>query len=119
MAKERTNEERLDFLADMMEPAAEIFTDPELKAILNGGGAPLKAVKPAIKNHKAAFISILAALEETDPKEYRVPAPGTFFLKVLALFSKPEIEALFTSQSQQSGNASSGSATESTGDGVK
>ncbi len=111
---ERTNEERLDFLADMMEPAAEIFSDPELQKILNSGGAPLKAVKPAIKNHKAACIAIFAALEETPVEEYRVPAPGAFFLKVLGLFSKPEIQALFISQSPKSDSASSGSATANT-----
>ncbi len=116
---DRTNEERLDFLADMMEPAAEIFSDPELQKIINSGVAPLKAVKPAIKNHKTACISILAALEETPVEEYHVPAPGAFFLKVLGLFSRPEVKALFTSQSQQNDNGSSGSATENTADGGK
>jgi hypothetical protein len=111
---ERTNEERLDLLADMMEPAAEIFADPELQKIINSGGAPIKVVKPAIKNHRAAFISILAALEETPVEEYRVPAPGEFFMRVLALFSRPEVKALFTLQSQQSGSGSSGSVTGNT-----
>jgi hypothetical protein len=92
----------------------EIFSDPELRKILDNGGAPLKAVKPAIKNHKAACIAILAALEETPVEEYRVPAPGAFFLKVLGLFSRPEVQAVFTSQGQQTGNGSSGSATAST-----
>lgn len=111
---ERTNEERLDMLADMMEPATEILSDPELQKILNGGGAPLKAVKPAIKNHKAACIAVLAALEETPVEEYRVPSPGAFFLKVLGLFSRPEVQALFTSQGQKNGKGSSGSATANT-----
>ena len=116
---DKSNEDRLDFLADMMEPAAEIFSDPELQALVKSGAAPLKYVKPAIKNHKQAFITILAALEETDPKEYRVPPPGVFFLKVISLFNKPEIKALFISQSQQSDNGFSGSATENTRDGAK
>lgn len=111
---ERTNEERLDMFADMMEPATEILSDSELQKILNGGGAPLKAVKPAIKNHKEACIAILAALEETPVEEYRVPSPGAFFMKVLGLFTKPEVQALFTSQGQKSDKKSSGSATAST-----
>lgn len=111
---ERSNEERLDMFADMMEPATEILSDPELQKILNGGGAPLKAVKPAIKNHKAACIAILAALEETPVEEYRVPSPGAFFMKVLALFAKPEVQALFTSRSQENAKGSSGSATANT-----
>lgn len=116
---ERTNEERLDLLADMMEPAMEIFSDPELRKILDNGGAPLKAVKPAIKNHKAACIAILAALEETPVDEYRVPAPGEFFMRVLALFSRPEVKALFTSQGQKKDNGSSGSVTASIADSGK
>ena len=111
---ERTNEERLDLLADMMDSAAEIFTDPEIQALTKKGASPIKYVKPAIKNHKAACIAVLAALEETPVDEYRVPAPGAFFMKVLGLFTRPEVQALFTSQGQKSGNAFSGSATANT-----
>ena len=116
---ERSNEDRLDFLAEMMEPAAAIFGDPEIQALAKSGAAPIKYAKPAIKNHKREIITILAALEEEDLATYRVPAPGVFFLKVISLFSKPEIKALFTSQSQQSDNGSSGSATGNIRDGVK
>lgn len=111
---ERNNEDRLDLLAEMMDPALEILQDEELRKIINSGEAPLKALKPAIKNHKQAFITILATLEEKDPKEYRVPAPGVFFLKVMALFTRPEIQALFTLQGPKKESKSSGSATENT-----
>lgn len=111
---ELTNEQRLDLFAEMIEPATEIFTDPELREIINSGKAPLKAVKPAIKNHKQAVITLLAILEETDPAEYRVPAPGETFWKLLSLFSRPEIKELFMSQGQMSAAASSGSATANT-----
>ena len=113
---EKTNEQRLDLLAELIEPATEIFSDPELRALVNGDAAPLKCVKPAIKNHKQACITILAVMEETDPKEYRVPSPGALFLKMLSLFTRPEIKALFISQGQKTAKGFSGSATENTGD---
>lgn len=115
---EKTNEQRLDLLAELIDPAAEIFGDPELQKLVQSGAAPLKYVKPAIKNHKQAFITVLAVLEDTDPKDYIIPPPGIFFMKILGLFTKPEVKALFTLQSQQSGSSSSGSVTENTGDGV-
>ena len=111
---EKTNEQRLDLLAELIDPAAEIFSDPELQALVKKGAAPLKCVKPAIKNHKQAFITVLAVLEDTDPKDYIIPPPGIFFMKILGLFTKPEVKALFTLQSQQSGSGSSGSVTENT-----
>ena len=112
------NEKRLDLLVELIDPAAEIFSDPELQALVKSGAAPLKYVKPAIKNHKQACITVLAVLEDTDPKDYVIPSPGIFFMKLLGLFTKPEIKALFTLQSQQSGKGFSGSATENTGDGA-
>lgn len=112
------NENRLDLLAELIDPAAEIFSDPELQALVNSGAAPLKCVKPAIKNHKQAFITVLAVLEDTEPKDYIIPPPGIFFMKILGLFTKPEVKALFTLQGRKSGSGSSGSVTENTGDGA-
>ena len=115
---EKTNEQRLDLLAELIDPAAEIFGDPELQKLVQSGAAPLKYVKPAIKNHKQAFITVLAVLEDTDPKDYIIPPPGIFFMKILSLFTKPEVKALFTLQSQTSGKGFSGSAMANTEDGA-
>lgn len=112
--KERTNRERLELFADLIDPAAEIVTDPEVRELLASGSAPMKAVQLAIKNHGDAVVAVLAILEETRPEEYRVPPPGEMLLKLLGLLGKPEVTSLFTLQLQRSGAASSGAATENT-----
>lgn len=113
----RTNEEQLELFADLLEPAAEIFGDAEVGEVFRKGGKPITAVKLAIKGHKAAVVEILARLDGIDPKEYKVPGPGILALKLVKIFSNPEVTELFIGQSQ-SDAASGGSATENTGDGA-
>lgn len=116
--KTRTNEEQLELFADLLEPVAEIISDKEVAEILKGKGKPITAVKLAIKNHKGAVISILAALDGETVAEYKVPSPAGLVVKLLNLLNSPEIQDLFTLQGQTKSAVSSGSAMENTGDGV-
>ena len=109
---ERTNEEALDLFADLLEPAAEILSDPELSKTLQSSGKAVKAVQLAIKNHKEAVIQILARIDGVNPADYKVNAL-TLPIKLINLLNRPEVKELFTSQGQNGGNVSSGSATES------
>lgn len=64
-------EAALDVLADILEPAAEILTDEEIKAATEDKNVKLiQIVKIAIKNHKRAVIEILAAVEGETYDEY-------------------------------------------------
>lgn len=108
----RTNEENLDLFADLLEPVTEILTDKEVVDGVKNDGNKIKAVKAAIKNHKAAVVQFLALLEGVDAEDYVVPPPAQFMMKILALVNKPEVQELFTLQGQTTIAASSGSATE-------
>ena len=110
--RERTNEETLDLLADLLEPFGELFADKEVTELLQGGKM-LKAVSKAIKSHKSAVIEILARLDGEDPAEYKVGLI-TIPKKLLELFSNPELQDLFSSQPQTTDAAFSGSATANT-----
>lgn len=114
----RTNEEQLELFADLLEPAAEIISDKEVAEILRGKGKPVTAVKLAIKNHKSAVISLLAALDGTDADSYKVPSPAVLTMKLLTFLNSDELKDLFISQPQKTDAGSSGAATESTEDGA-
>ena len=109
------NEEALDLFADLMEPAAEILADPEVSGKI-GTGVPLgKIIKPAIKNHKAAVIEILARLHGQEPEDYKVnvlmlPIELTRFLNT------PEAQDFLSSLAQSADEGASGSPTENTED---
>ena len=113
----RTNEEQLELFADLLEPAAEIITDKEVSGAIKAGEKPIKAVKLAIKNHKAAVIEMLARIDGVAPDKYHVNVL-TLPVKLVNLFNKPEVQELFTLQGQTDGAAASGSATENIEDGA-
>lgn len=115
---ERSNDEALDLFADLLEPVAEIITDQEVIDALQNDGKWIKAIKPAIKNHKSAVVEILARVDGVEPSEYKVNVVA-LPIKLLNLLNKPELKELFTSQAQENAAGSFGLATENIEDGVK
>ncbi len=111
---EYKGEDALDILADLIEPAAEIMTDPEIISAFRGDVPKTKIARLIIKGHKSAIISVLAALERENPEEY-AKKMNLFTLpaKLVELFNDPELINLFTLQGQETEGTSSGSATES------
>ena len=116
-------EEALDVLADIIEPITFILADKDIQkmkeeAEKNKKPLPMISyVKPAIKNHKAEIIQILARLENQTPEEYKETLSlATLPVQVLEFLNDPEIQKLFISQSQTSTEqlASSGSVSENT-----
>ena len=94
------NEQALDTLADILEPASEILADEQVKEITKSGQPKLKLAGYIIKNHKKAVIEILARLDGCDPANY------SFTLlslpkKVMEILTDPELADLFTSQGQE------------------
>lgn len=114
MAEQKTirqqNEDQLDLLADLMEPVAEIFAD---KAVREGfeSGSVFKAIRPAIKNHKAAVIEILARLHGESPDTYKVNAL-MLPVELTRLINKPEVQDFLSALSQSALEDASGSAME-------
>ena len=107
-------EAAMDMLADLIEPAGEIFGDKGVADAYRNGNK-LGAVKVAIKNHKKAVIEILAVLDGVPVEEY---CPNLFSLpvKLLEILNDKDLLQLFTLQGQTGDATSSVSASENTKD---
>lgn len=104
-------EDALEVLADLIEPAAEIFGDKEFARLYKTN--KMDAVKFALKNKGKAVITILAVLDREDPETYQ---PGLLVIptRLLEILNDPELVSLFTSQAQNAEKTSSGPAMENT-----
>lgn len=113
----RTNEEKLELFADILEPAARILADKKIKEMVDSKAPAILAVKHAIKSHKAEIIEILALFEGVAPEAYQINAPA-LVLKLLAIMNDPDFKAmsdgLFTSPLQSAAVESVGYATANT-----
>ena len=85
-------EEALDVLAEIIEPAAQIFTDENVKALKSG--SRIKATKIILKDHKKAILTLMAALEETPVEEYK-PTLLALPALILGVLNDPELQSLF------------------------
>ena len=107
------DEEALDLLVELIEPAADIFSDKEIAELIRNNGKPMAAVKLAIKNHKKSVIQILATLEGVPVEEYHCNI-FTLPIALLNLLNDKDLMNFFSSQGQMTDVNSSGSATETT-----
>lgn len=105
-------EEALDVLADILEPACEIMTDEEVSSELQSG-SKIRGITLILKNHKQSIISIMARLNGENPKTYE-PNLVALPKMLLEIFSNPEVQSLFISQSQSKEETPFGSAMETT-----
>ena len=113
----RTNEDKLELFADILEPAAAILTD-ETWALEWQAGNRASAIRAAVKNHKAEIVEILARIDGEDPEHYEIDGMR-LFLRLYGMFNRPDlegVEGLFTSRDQSAAAASSGPVTENTGE---
>ena len=100
--------EALDLLADLMEPAQEIFSDAAVQAAYDGGNM-LNMARVIIKGHKTAVFAVLAAMEGVPVAEYHC-SPYTLPMRVLEVLNDEELQAFFTElgQMMRSGASSGG-----------
>lgn len=105
------DEEALDLLVELIEPAAEIFSDKEIAELMRNNGTPTSAVKLAIKNHKKSVIQILATLEGVPVEQYHCNI-FTLPIALLDILNDKDLMNFFSSQGQTTVVNSSGSATE-------
>lgn len=108
---EYENEDALELLADILDPAVEIFTDKEISKAWNK--SRVKAVSIAIKKHKKSVIEILARLEGVPVNEYKCNI-FTLPTTILSILNDKELLNFFKSQGQMMDMISSGSVTENT-----
>lgn len=102
-------EKALEVLADLLDPANDIFTDPDVVKVIKESDQKLKWAQAMLRKQPKAVIRIMAILDEQDPDTYKVNLL-TLPIKVLNLLNNPELASLFPSQGQTKENASSGSA---------
>ena len=88
-------EAALDVLADIIEPASEIMSDPKVKDLL-GSENKGAIVKFLIKNHKKSIIEILAAIDGVPVEEYNVSVL-TLPIKLVEILNDQELINFFTS----------------------
>lgn len=116
----RSNDEKLEMFADVLEPAGRIIAD-KAWALKWQAGNRIGAIREAIKGHKADIVEILARIDGVDPAQYQIDGLA-LFMRLVTLLNRPDLEpmsGLFTSQAQNDDKESSGPATENTKDDVK
>ena len=118
----------IDIIADIIEPVANIATDPKMQDIIRkenvAEGTDVRAlaierlkrnVPKLIKNHKQDVIAILAALEGADPKAYAKELTLAVLIRdVTEVFGDPELVGFFTSQAVLAANEDTDSESTST-----
>lgn len=90
------NEEALDLLADILEPASEIIADEEVKKAYKNKENKLTLAKIIIKNHKSAIIEILARLDGKAVEEYTCNV-FTLPIKLIEMLNDEELVTFFNS----------------------
>ena len=104
------DDDALDLLADIIEPATEIFADAEVKNAFDK--SKLTAVRVAIKRHKPELMQIMARMDGVPVEEYHCNVL-TLPARLLQILSDEDLTAFFTDAAQTSGTEKhSGSAME-------
>lgn len=96
----------IEVIADIIEPATDILSDPKVKLAARSKNIAA-AASIALKNHPAQVLRVLAVLDGEDPETY---APSLLEIpkKLIDLLNDPEVSALFTSSDQNEAEKSSG-----------
>lgn len=112
--KQRKNEEAIELLADILEPATEIFTDPEITGAISNDHETLgKVVIKAVKKHAKAVVQILCAIDGIAYEEANYTAPA-IISKVMEIIQDEELTGFFSSLVPTTSQTSSGTATDNT-----
>ena len=105
------NEEALDLIAEIIEPASAIMSDEKVMEMVRGKKNKMLLVSYILKHHKDSTMEVIAALHRTTKDKVQFNAVSVIN-DLLDVLNDPEIEMLFSSQGQTSDT--SGSATETT-----
>lgn len=107
------NEEAIELLADILEPASKIMSDKKIEALFKKKAMPMEIVTEVLKNHKKETVEVVAALHRENPKDYKFTVV-TLVNDVLDILNDPELTKVFSLQGQMQESQPSGSATENT-----
>ncbi len=87
-------EDALDVLAELLEPASEIFTDDDFVTNIRNGNK-LQAAVVVLHAHKKAVLRVLATLEGVPIEEYK-PTVVEIPKLILEVLNDPDIVSVFT-----------------------
>lgn len=107
------NEDAIDVLADLIEPASVIMADKEIADLARSGKPKLLIVRQALRSHKKEVIEIVAAIHRKDPSEVQFNAISLVG-DALDILNDPEIQQVFTLQGQTADGEHSGTVMEAT-----
>lgn len=93
------DEAALDLLADLIEPAAAIFADEDIKAAFEAGMSKAAVIAKVIKKHKPEVMQILAAVDGVPVSEYHCNVLS-LPVKMLEILNDEELVSFFTSAGQ-------------------
>lgn len=91
------NEEATALIADLIEPAAVIFADTEIKTAL--AESKMSGIKLCMKKHGKELIDILSIIDGIPREQYNVNAVQ-IVSKTLDILSDKDLMAAFFSQEQ-------------------
>lgn len=112
------DDEALEVLADLIEPATKILTDKEVVSLMQGNSLLVTIAAKAIKNQKKAVVEMLAAMHRVPVEDYHFNIL-TLTVDLLDVLNDRELIDFFRSQGKKTETTSSGSATENTGENVQ
>ncbi len=95
------NEEAAEILAEILDPASEIFSDKKFTESLQK--SPISAVKIALRNHSKAVIDVLSVYDRVPREEYSVN-PMEILSKFIQILNDKDLMGAFTSQEQKTEN---------------
>lgn len=113
------DDEAMDVLAEIIEPASIIIADEEFKVAVRGNKKEeikpdrLKAVKIAITKYREEIVKIMATLDGKPVEEFHYNVL-TLPQMVLSIFNDKELIGFFSPQAENDSRKSSGSATVNT-----
>lgn len=110
------DEEALEVLADLIEPATEIFNDEEVQNLYKTNALVARIAAVALKRHKTAVMSMLAAMHRQTVEEYHCNI-ASVLVDLITMLNDKELMSFFRQQGQTMADTSSGSAMENTEDG--
>lgn len=110
--KEYRNEDAIDMLADLIDPATTILQDKDLALAAKKGGT-FKLAKLVMKKYPKELLEILARVDGADVNNYSISAPQ-ILMKLIKLMNDEDMMYFFGLAGQSESKGSSGSATANT-----
>lgn len=109
-------EDAVDVMAALLSPASTITSDEKVKDMMRREKTTMAEVAAYVaKKHRDAIIDILHIIDGTTRKEYLAKTTALSLLQdIMYVFDEPELQSLFTGQSQNEADDNSGSVTENT-----